>query len=90
MAELKAIDLPKRPTGTSTRVFSTSELSRPSTCVEEAWLHAGPHSCFSCYNTWLNENRAVFDLHPSVLGNFWANYLRPRSGPADPAPASGA
>lgn len=47
--------------------------------VEEAWRHAGRHSCFSCYNTWLNENRAVFDLHPSVLGNFWTNYLRPRA-----------
>ena len=46
--------------------------------VEEAWRHAGRHSCFSCYNTWLNENRAVFDLHPSVLANFWTNYLRPR------------
>lgn len=56
--------------------------------VEEAWLHAGRHSCFSCYNTWLNENRAVFDLHPSVLGNFWSHYLRPRArgaGPASPA-----
>ncbi|HKB71466.1 MAG TPA: radical SAM protein, partial [Thermoanaerobaculia bacterium] len=48
--------------------------------VEAAWRHAGEHSCFSCYNTWLNENRAIFDLHPSVLGNFWKNYLtgRPR------------
>jgi hypothetical protein len=26
--------------------------------VEEAWKHAQKHSCFSCYNTWLNENRA--------------------------------
>jgi len=48
--------------------------------VEEAWKHAQRHSCFSCYNTWLNENRAIFDLHPSVLGNFWKNYLSPRTG----------
>jgi MoaA/NifB/PqqE/SkfB family radical SAM enzyme len=47
--------------------------------VEPAWRHAQDHSCFSCYNTWLNENRAIFDLHPSVLGNFWKNYLRARS-----------
>ena len=46
--------------------------------VEAAWRHAGAHSCFSCYNTWLNENRAIFDLHPAVLANFWRNYLRPR------------
>lgn len=46
--------------------------------VEAAWRHAQHHSCFDCSNTWLNENRAVFDLHPSVLANFWANYLRPR------------
>lgn len=45
--------------------------------VERAWKHAGEHSCFSCYNTWLNENRAVFDLSPSVLRNFWSRYLRP-------------
>lgn len=45
--------------------------------VERAWRHAGEHSCFSCYNTWLNENRAVFDLRPSVLANFWRRYLRP-------------
>lgn len=43
--------------------------------VEDAWTHAGKHSCFDCYNTWLNENRAIFDLHPAVLGNFWKNYL---------------
>lgn len=43
--------------------------------VERAWRHAGNHSCFSCYNTWLNENRAIFDLHPAVLVNFWKNYL---------------
>jgi MoaA/NifB/PqqE/SkfB family radical SAM enzyme len=55
--------------------FSPKNVRRDG--VEEAWLHAGRHSCFSCYNTWLNENRAVFDLHPSVLGNFWTNYLRP-------------
>jgi MoaA/NifB/PqqE/SkfB family radical SAM enzyme len=44
--------------------------------VEEAWNHAQKHSCFSCYNTWLNENRAIFDLNPQVLLNFWNNYLR--------------
>ncbi len=43
--------------------------------VEQAWRHAWNHSCFSCYNTWLNENRAIFDLRPAVLGNFWRNYL---------------
>jgi MoaA/NifB/PqqE/SkfB family radical SAM enzyme len=46
--------------------------------VEAAWRHATRHSCFSCYNTWLNENRGIFDLHPSVLTNFWRNYLQPR------------
>lgn len=46
--------------------------------VEEAWRHAQRHSCFDCYNTWLNENRAIFDLRPEVVGNFWRNYLRPR------------
>lgn len=46
--------------------------------VEEAWRHAGEHSCFDCYNTWLNENRAIFDLAPSVLVNFWNNYMRRR------------
>ena len=50
--------------------------------VEQAWRHAQSHSCFSCYNTWLNENRAIFDLSPAVLGNFWKNYLRSRSGHA--------
>ncbi len=48
--------------------------------VEAAWRHAQRHSCFDCYNTWLNENRAIFDLHPAVLGNFWHNYLRPAAG----------
>lgn len=47
--------------------------------VETAWRHASSHSCFDCYNTWLNENRAIFDLHPAVLHNFWSNYLRSRS-----------
>ena len=47
--------------------------------VESAWRHAQEHSCFNCYNTWLNENRAIFDLDPTVLANFWRNYLR-RSG----------
>lgn len=46
--------------------------------VEAAWRHAFGHSCHDCYNTWLNENRAIFDLHPAVLANFWRNYLRPR------------
>ena len=27
--------------------------------VEAAWRHASSHSCFDCYNTWLNENRAT-------------------------------
>jgi MoaA/NifB/PqqE/SkfB family radical SAM enzyme len=48
--------------------------------VEAAWRHASSHSCVSCYNTWLNENRAIFDLHPSVLRNFWVNYMRTRTG----------
>jgi MoaA/NifB/PqqE/SkfB family radical SAM enzyme len=47
--------------------------------VEEAWRNAQGHSCFDCYNTWLNENRAIFDLKPSILANFWRNYMRPRS-----------
>ncbi len=46
--------------------------------VEAAWRHAWSHSCFDCYNTWLNENRGIFDLHPSILHNFWSNYLRAR------------
>ena len=46
--------------------------------VEAAWRHASSHSCFGCYNTWLNENRGVFDLHPSILRNFWSNYMRAR------------
>ncbi len=46
--------------------------------VEAAWRHAQNHGCGDCYNTWLNENRAIFDLRPEVLGNFWSNYLRPR------------
>jgi MoaA/NifB/PqqE/SkfB family radical SAM enzyme len=49
--------------------------------VAAAWQHAMQHSCMACYNTWLNENRGVFDLHPSVLTNFWRNYLRPRRRP---------
>jgi MoaA/NifB/PqqE/SkfB family radical SAM enzyme len=51
--------------------------------VEQAWRHARNHSCFDCYNTWLNENRAVFDLRLAVLGNFWSNYLsrRQRNAP---------
>ncbi|MBI2834963.1 MAG: radical SAM protein [Acidobacteria bacterium] len=46
--------------------------------VEIAWRHAQHHSCFDCYNTWLNENRAIFALQPEVLANFWRNYLRPK------------
>lgn len=53
--------------------------------VEKAWRHAWGHSCFDCYNTWLNENRAIFGLHPAVLGNFWNNYL---SGRAATSPRS--
>lgn len=44
-----------------------------------AWEHARQHSCHACYNTWLNENRGVFSLHPSILANFWRHYLRPRA-----------
>ena len=47
--------------------------------VESAWRHASNHSCFDCYNTWLNENRGIFDLHPAILRNFWSNYLRSSS-----------
>jgi MoaA/NifB/PqqE/SkfB family radical SAM enzyme len=47
--------------------------------VEAAWRHASCHSCFDCYNTWLNENRGVFDLHPAVLWNFWSGYLKEAS-----------
>jgi MoaA/NifB/PqqE/SkfB family radical SAM enzyme len=47
--------------------------------VAAAWRHSNCHSCHACYNTWLNENRAIFSLHASVLGNFWQNYLRPRA-----------
>ena len=46
--------------------------------VEAAWRHAQQHSCFDCYNTWLNENRAIFDLSPAILTNFWRNYMHPR------------
>ena len=58
--------------------------------VEAAWRHAMRHSCFSCYNTWLNENRGIFDLHPSVLTNFWRNYLQPRSRAEAPSAGSAA
>ena len=50
--------------------------------VRAAWEHAQHHSCFSCYNTWLNENRAIFDLRPAILANFWRNYMRPRRAAA--------
>jgi MoaA/NifB/PqqE/SkfB family radical SAM enzyme len=46
--------------------------------VEAAWKHTWNHGCFDCYNTWLNENRAIFDLRPSVLLNFWQHYMRRR------------
>lgn len=46
--------------------------------VETAWRHASSHSCFDCYNTWLNENRGIFDLDPAILRNFWSNYLTRR------------
>ncbi len=52
--------------------------------VQVAWRHAQSHSCFDCYNTWLNENKAIFALRPDVLANFWRNYLRPRK----PTPAA--
>jgi MoaA/NifB/PqqE/SkfB family radical SAM enzyme len=51
--------------------------------VEAAWAHAQTHSCFDCYNTWLNENRAIFDLRPAVTANFWRNSLRPRAPRAE-------
>ena len=54
--------------------------------LDAALAHAGSHSCFSCYNTWLNENRAIFDLQPAILMNFWRNYLRPSRSTAVPAP----
>ena len=34
------------------------------------------------YNTWLNENRAIFELRPAILMNFWQNYMRPRRASA--------
>ena len=43
--------------------------------VVAGWRHASSHSCFACYNTWLNENRGIFDLDPAILRNFWSNYL---------------
>ncbi|HTI50170.1 MAG TPA: radical SAM protein [Planctomycetaceae bacterium] len=46
--------------------------------VRAAWENCHQHSCTACFNTWLNENRAIFDLSPSTLMNFWQNYLRPR------------
>ena len=60
--------------------------------VETAWRHAQRHSCFDCYNTWLNENRAIFDLRPAVLANFWKGYLArpPIPGPAEPPTSPGA
>ena len=52
--------------------------------VEAAWRPAGNHSCFRCYNTWLNENRAIFDLSPAVLSNFWTSYLNGRAASSAP------
>jgi MoaA/NifB/PqqE/SkfB family radical SAM enzyme len=52
--------------------------------VEAAWRNAWSHSCFDCYNTWLNENRGIFDLHPSILRNFWSNYLVDRQALSAP------
>jgi len=46
--------------------------------VQAAWEHCHEHSCGSCFNTWLNENRAIFELSPAILMNFWQNYLSPR------------
>ena len=54
--------------------------------LDAALAQARCHSCFSCYNTWLNENRAIFDLQPAILMNFWHNYLRPgRSASVSPS-----
>jgi MoaA/NifB/PqqE/SkfB family radical SAM enzyme len=52
--------------------------------VEAAWRNANAHSCFDCYNVWLNENRAIFELQPAVFTNFWRSYLRPRASGAEP------
>ncbi|MBN2207448.1 MAG: radical SAM protein [Candidatus Aminicenantes bacterium] len=43
--------------------------------AEAAWRHAWNHHCHDCYNTWLNENKAIFGLRPEVLMNFWRNYM---------------
>lgn len=60
---------------------SSRKTSWRTTCTSYSRRrHAQRHSCFDCYNTWLNENRAVFDLRPDVLSNFWRSYLRPQSG----------
>ncbi len=50
--------------------------------VQSAWEHTRHHGCQDCYNTWLTENRAIFDLHPAVLLNFWRNYLAPNNSGA--------
>lgn len=47
--------------------------------ADVAWRHAQIHSCHDCYNTWLNENRAIFGMRPEVLMNFWRNYMAKRS-----------
>ena len=47
--------------------------------AESAWKHASQHACFDCYNTWLNENKAIFRLAPDVVVNFCRNYMRPRT-----------
>lgn len=46
--------------------------------VEAAWRHTQRHNCHGCFNTWLNENRAIFDLQPAVFMNFGRNYMRQR------------
>lgn len=43
--------------------------------VEVAWRHAQRHQCHDCYNTWLNENKAIFSLRPAVVANFWRHYM---------------
>ncbi len=56
--------------------------------VEAAWRNTQQHTCVSCYCTWLNECRAIFDLQPAVLANFWQNYMRPHA-PGGALDASG-
>jgi len=44
--------------------------------VAAAWRATQRHGCVDCYNVWLNENRAIFELQPAVIGNFWKHSLR--------------